>query len=384
LLTKIRPEWQAKSLIKRVRRLLPVDLSSACQRLLNAAIQDLREKTVIAGIDLAKQAAAAHNLPSVTKQEDILENYSTSNVLDIAYWMGILSRPEWRRLSRSYEIRKDLEHEDDEYEAQLEDLVYVFKTAIEIVLAREPVEVLTVSDVREFVQQPQNAIPSVDLLEDFEKAPDSRQLDVGESLVRIALNDNEPDIVRQNAVEALRKFRPFIRNTVAVELSKSFQERLKRRPLTIAQAKVASAAGILVYLKQRNRKQFFEQFSEKLWKTGYRWTNNSNHGCILDELQDVGGFAACPPGPIRERMILWATLCYLGEPGGYGDYGRRREVFYSDSAAWRILKLFRTAGIGIKDDLKTMEGHRDVKAARERSKAIARRYEDLVDLADAT
>ncbi len=44
LLAQIRPEWQAKSLIRRVKNLLVVDPSSACQRLLNAAIHDLREK----------------------------------------------------------------------------------------------------------------------------------------------------------------------------------------------------------------------------------------------------------------------------------------------------------------------------------------------------
>ena len=39
LLSRIRPEWQAKSLIEGVERLLLVDPSSACQRPLNAPIQ---------------------------------------------------------------------------------------------------------------------------------------------------------------------------------------------------------------------------------------------------------------------------------------------------------------------------------------------------------
>lgn len=48
LMTLIRPQWQSKGLIERVRRLMAVDPSSACQRLLNAAIADLREKINIA------------------------------------------------------------------------------------------------------------------------------------------------------------------------------------------------------------------------------------------------------------------------------------------------------------------------------------------------
>lgn len=114
LLGRIRPEWQAKSLIDRVHRLLDVDPSSACQRLLNAAIHDLREKVAISGIDIAAEAAKQYNLPPITGPEDI-ENYSTARLIDLAFRMGLLSRPEWRRVCRCYEIRRDLEHEDDEY-----------------------------------------------------------------------------------------------------------------------------------------------------------------------------------------------------------------------------------------------------------------------------
>jgi hypothetical protein len=69
LLASIRPDWQAKSLIKRVKGLLPVDPSSACQRLLNAAIHDLREKIIIAGLDVAQEAASSNGLPQAKKPE---------------------------------------------------------------------------------------------------------------------------------------------------------------------------------------------------------------------------------------------------------------------------------------------------------------------------
>ncbi|PCJ41643.1 MAG: hypothetical protein COA81_07065 [Alphaproteobacteria bacterium] len=120
LLLQIRPQWQAKNLISRVRKLLPVDPSSACQRLFNASMHDLREKIVIAGIDIATEAAKQYKLPPVTKSEDI-EDYPTAKIIDLAYRMGLLRRAEWRRICRCYEIRRDLEHEDDEYEAGVED-----------------------------------------------------------------------------------------------------------------------------------------------------------------------------------------------------------------------------------------------------------------------
>ena len=52
LLAEIRPEWKAKSLIRRVERLLDVDPSSACQRLFNAAIHDLRQKILIPSVPM--------------------------------------------------------------------------------------------------------------------------------------------------------------------------------------------------------------------------------------------------------------------------------------------------------------------------------------------
>jgi hypothetical protein len=60
LLAHVRPHWQAKNLIERVRKLVDVDPSSACRRLLNAAIHDLREKIVIGGLDIASDAARQH------------------------------------------------------------------------------------------------------------------------------------------------------------------------------------------------------------------------------------------------------------------------------------------------------------------------------------
>ena len=101
LLSHIRPEWRTKSLIKRVRALLPVDPSSACQRLLNAAIFDLRKKIVIAGIDLAAEAARTNKLPPVDNADDVLEKYSTSNTLGLAYRMAAAPLGSQPRLLRS-------------------------------------------------------------------------------------------------------------------------------------------------------------------------------------------------------------------------------------------------------------------------------------------
>ena len=85
-LEKIRPQWQTKNLIQRVKRLLTVDPSSACQRIFNAAIHDLKEKIIVAGLDIAAEAAKQYRMPPITKAEDI-ENYTVSRIIDLAYYM---------------------------------------------------------------------------------------------------------------------------------------------------------------------------------------------------------------------------------------------------------------------------------------------------------
>ena len=378
LLSKIRKEWQAKSLILRVTRLLPVDPSSACQRILNAALHDLREKIVIAGIDIAKEAASEHKLPSVTKSEDVLENYSSSNVLDLAYRIGILSRPDWRRMRRCYDIRRDLEHEDDEYEAEIEDVVYMFKSCIEIVLAQDPIQLLQVSDVEDVIQAPVPVTPTVDFLFDYEKAPDPRQKKIMELLVNTALNSEKPDITRQNSIEMLRLLQTRTHNTVKIELGRIIQNRIGRKPLKLAIAKVALASGVMPYLKQRQVEQFFSDFyKDQFDKIGYHWKQHSLHSEIFNDFDDVGGLKACPEGP-RKKILLWLTLCYLGEPGGYGA-GTGRPVFYSNPGAPRVAQLFKETGSLILDDFKELEKNKRVKRACG-NKYIARRYETLLDI----
>lgn len=381
LLGQIRPEWQAKNLIKRVNKLLPVDPSSACQRLLNAAIHDLRHKIVVAGIDLAKEAANRYDLPSVAKTEDVLENYSTFRIIDLAYRIGILSRPEWRRIKRCYEIRRDLEHEDDEYEAQVEDVLYIFKSSVEIVLSKDPIQLLRVSDVKELIDAPQKAIPSDQLLSEYEQAPDPRQREILEHLINTALNPNNADVIRQNSMEFLRSFRHPTKNPVKIELGKLLQERAGKKTFDLLLAKVAHAAGVLPYLKQRQLSSLFDSFLERLTNVGYRWQQFAEHRPILDDLEDTGGLNTCHGkvhAKVRRELVLWMTLCYLGEPGGYGTYGLNRKVFYSNVAAPVIARMFQSAGALLQDDLVAAAKNRRVKTAV-KNKFIARRLEKLRD-----
>lgn len=380
LLSQIRPEWQARRLVQRVVALLPVDPGSACQRLLNASIRDLKEKLIIAGIDLAIEAAKLHKLPPITKAEDVLENYSTTNTLDLAYRVGLLTRSEWRRLSRAYDIRRDLEHEDDEYEAHYEDCVYVFGSCIEIVLSKDPVELIRIADVKQIIESPNRISLTPDLLDDYERAPDVRQIEIVRMLMGVARSTKQPDIVRQNAVEALRNLQPLTRDKVKITVAEDFQDAQRSRALHPIDMKLAAAIGVVPYLKQRRVAAFFSELTAKLLRVSPDWGAHDTHGEPLSTLEDCGGLSAVPDEQLI-AIIRWLVECYLGEKGGYGTWGRNRLVFYSNSAAPIIERLLFKSGPKVLAALEKVASEERIKKLTAYN-PIARRLESLMDLAE--
>ncbi|MFL0585041.1 hypothetical protein ACH0BU_00175 [Sphingomonas olei] len=375
MLASIRPQWQARNLIDRVRRLVDVDPSSACQRILNAAIHDLREKIVIAGVDIAGEAARQHKLPPVTKADDI-ENYSNSNVLDLSYRMGLLSRPEWRRISRCYEIRRDLEHEDDEYEAGIEDVVYIFRTCIEVVLARDPINLVRVTEFKSLVEQPNAAVPDDALLEDFEKAPQPRQEEIGGFLISMALDKDQPDLVQQNAYNALSSIATLLTSAAKVALGSSLQNKIGRQ-MNDRQARVAAASGLMPYVRQAARTSFFEDVHANMQKVGTNWSAYPHHGDLLRNFEEYGGIDSCPPETQR-KILKWLVLTYIGTSGGRTSYGNIRNVYYSNSAAPYVRSILQESKSNLRPILESLKDSKSISRLLD-DKHIARRFETLMD-----
>lgn len=378
LLARVRKAWKHRNLIERVERLLPVDPSSACQRLLNAAIRDLKEKIVLAGLDIARQVANDNKLPQVSKPEDVLENLSTSHTIDLSYRMGLLSRAEWRRVRRCYEIRRDLEHEDADYEATIEDCIYIFRTCVESVLAKDPVQQLRVADIKAAVESAAEIGPTPEIVDDFRHAPDVRQEEVFRYLLSKAGEATEVQVVQVNAVEMLRRLQPGLKDQPRLSLVRELTERLGRSPLSERDARVANAAGLVALLPKAKLVAFYGGIADKFESVGYSWRKYERHADLFDHLDDVGGLDAVPED-VRRRLILWMVLAYLGEPGGYGMLGRNRQVFYSDSASGRIRETFDRMGAKLRGDVDQAERDKRVIAAR-KSPSIDRRFQDLLDL----
>ena len=379
LLQQIRPAWQAKDLINRARRLIEVDPSSACQRLFNAAIHDLREKVAIAGIDIAREAAKQYKLPPIEKPEDV-EDYPTAKLIDFAHRIGLLSRPDWRRLSRCYEIRGDLEHEDDEYEASIEDCIYIFQTCIQAVLSRDPVHLVRVTDVKQLIEQPQAAVPTPSLLEDYQHAPQPRQEEILKFLVSFALDDKQPELIRQNAFAFLTHFAAITQNPSRLSLANHIQEKVGTTGPSRVLIRVAYVAGVLPYLKQAHRRDFFFAVLQTMKQTGYRWTAHSSHGELLRSFKEVGGLTYCPQD-VRRELLKWLVLAYLGEPGGVTSWGSVRHVFYSNTAAPLVRELITDAVDGVREELRELAKDKDVQHAC-CTPHIERRLETLLDLVE--
>ena len=375
MLGSIRPLWQGKGLIKRVQRLLPVDASSACQRLLNAAIFDLREKVVTIGIDIAREVAKTYSLPPIVKDEDVLENYSTSNIIDLSYRIGLLRRSEWRRVQRCYEIRKDLEHEDNEYEAVLEDCFYIFKSSIEVVLSQDPIELLQVTDVKQIIEEPQKITVSEDLLNDYEHAPDLRQKEIIKFLISTAKDDGKPDISRGNAFEILRRFKTKTKTSVTISIAKSLEESLDRNPIDLVTAKLGHAIGATVYFKKVKIKDYYKGIIDTFKSAGTNWDEQTR---VVSIFHNIGHFTYCPNDLIKE-FLNYLVMWYIGEPGGYGQWGQNRTVFYSNEAAPVIKRIIEHSPIKLDEEIEHLREDRNIKNYLT-NKYILARFENLLDL----
>jgi hypothetical protein len=280
---------------------------------------------------------------------------------------------------RAYDIRRDLEHEDDEYEAQVEDCVYVFSACIDTVLSRDPIELIRVADVRAAIDSADRISLTRDLLEDYGRAHEVRQTDIVRMLIGVARSDKQPDIVRQNAMEVLGDLEPLTKDKVKIAVAAEIHESLKGRPLQPVEMKVCASAGIVPYLKQGRVAAFFADFARDISKISPDWGSYSRHPAILNLIEDYGGLRVIPADQLRPIMS-WLVRCYLGEKGGYGPYGRNRAVFNSDVAAPIIERLMNAStGDKVRSALEDAAGEKRVQALVE-FKPIARRLERLRDL----
>jgi hypothetical protein len=375
LMHNIRPHWKGKQLVQRVEKLLTTDPSSACQRLFNASIHDLREKVIVAGVDLAIEAAKQHKLPPITKSEDI-EDYSVLRLIDLSYRMGILSRPEYKRVLRAYDIRKDLEHEDDEYEAGIEDCVYIFATCIDVVLSRDPLHLIKLTDVKQIIEQPSPATLNESLLEEYEHAPQPRQHEIFKFLVSTALNKSQPDIVQQNSFNALFSIKEYTHTQVLIDASKDLVDQIGKKAPELRVARVALAAGLFPYLRKAQIKELFVAYLERMKQVGHQWRKHSEHGELLRNLQELGGLEHIPDDLLSE-YLEWLSLCYIGEPGGYGA-GYQRKVFYSNIGAPIAKEILKDAKRPIAKNLEKLRTTARMKIGLA-DENVSRRFESIID-----
>ena len=377
LLLQIRPHWQAKNLIQRVTKLLHVDPSSACQRLFNASIHDLREKILFAGVDIAAEAAKQHRLPPISNAENI-ENYSTSRMIDLAYRMGLLSRPGYRRIMRAYDIRKDLEHEDDEYEAGVEDCVYIFRTCVDVILSKDPIELIKLTDIKEIVENAEATTLNKSILEEFEHAPEPRQLEIYKFLVSSSLNIELPDVVRHNCYMALYALKSLSLSPVLITCAREFVKRIGKRGPSLIESRVAYGAGLLPYLKQAQIKDFYDNYFSEMTKTGYSWGAHNSHGELLRNLEEIGGLEFCPDECL-EKYVEWLILCYIGSAGGRTSYGNIRNVYYSNVGAPIALKLLTDKTRNILPLVSALEAGSKSVAYAVSDEHVARRFQLILD-----
>lgn len=374
LLNSIRPIWKGRKLIQRVEILLPVDPSSACQRLFNASIHDLKEKIVVMGADLAKEVASNYKLPAINNDDDIL-NYNVSKTIDLSYRIGLLSRAEWRRMHRCYEIRRDLEHEDNEYEAVLEDCFYIFKSTIDTVLSKDPIELLKITDVKQIVENPTELTISEEFLEDYKGAPILRQKEIAQYLIAVAYDPKQPDIVRENCVEMMRHLSEITNTQVIIDTAKTLEDKLGRNPIDLITAKLGHATSASGYFKKVKLKDFYSLLLSEIKNASSDWNQQT---AVMTKFEDIGGLKYCPD-EIYYDIIKELSLIYIGEES-YGYYRKTRRVFYSNGAAPIVYRLLQEEGKKIIPHLEQMRNKSKRIKYRISNIYIQRRFEHLLDI----
>lgn len=106
--------------------------------------------------------------------------------------------------------------------------MYIFRTCVEIVLSRDPIRPLRVTEVKDIVESADDLAPSTELLEDYRNAPQPRQEAICKYLVSTALSQKDPDLVRQKCVEMLRHIEPLTQNPVRLAIAAFIQEKAGR------------------------------------------------------------------------------------------------------------------------------------------------------------
>ena len=283
-------------------------------------------------------------------------------------------------MSRCYEIRRDLEHEDDEYETGIEDCIYIFKTCIDVVLAVDPVNLVRVKDVKDLIEESSPIVPESTLIDDFERAPQPRQEEIGKFLMSIALDLGQADVVQQNAYNFLVHLEPGTQNPVKLALAAAMQERLGRDAIDTRHARVAVASGVFPYLRQAQRSGFFDRVYAQMEKVGAHRTSYNEHGALLRSFQEIGGLKYCP-NPVRQKILKWLVRHISECLGGITSYGNVRHVFYSNTAAPLARDILSSSRDLIRDEPINLQEDKDIKRSFSNSH-IARRFETLMDLVD--
>lgn len=294
--------------------------------------------------------------------------------------MGLYSRPDWRRISRCYEIRRDLEHEDDEYEAGIEDLVYIFNTCIDVVLSRDPIQVVRIAEFKDLVEKAEPAVPDAVLLEDFKAAPQPRQEQIGKFLISTALDKAQPDLVQQNSFTALGFVSELFHAQVRTSLGSHLQEKVGRQ-LSDRQARVAQVSGLMPYIRQAARIAFFDDVFRQMQKVSYNWSAYGEHGDLLRAFREYGGLSACPAEQ-KKKILWWMVMTFIGSPGGMTQYGNVRKVYYSNTASPIIRDIIESEGTRLLPALEGLRKEKAVKSALS-NPDVARRFEQLVDIVDS-
>lgn len=255
---------------------------------------------------------------------------------------------------------------------------FIFKTTIDVVLSKDPIELLKVTDAKDLIESSTNISVTEEFLTDYKSAPKGRQREITELLISYASDDTKPDIVRENSVELMRHIKPLTEKTVTIEMASILENKLDRAGINLKTAKIGNACGAMGYFKKVRLLDFYGNLKTEVKAIGTDWNTQKT---FCTKLEDIGGLKYCPIEHY-EDLLKYLVIFYIGERS-YGRYSASRPVFFSNGAAPIITRLIENDANKANPILESFRKKKPIKNDIE-NKYLLRRFEDLIDLTNVT
>ncbi len=377
-LSEIREPWQTSRLVERVRQLISVDHSCACQKLFNTAIWDIKDKLGQWGEDFVYKIAYKNSKISRGTVNPI-SGLSTTELLNLSYRSKLLSFEQWQLITECYQIRCKLEHEDRYFEVSSLETEKFFDVCINEVLSVDSMEIKEYDNFETITELTELAVPSQLLLSSFGSMSLENQVDATTFLIDVATNSSELMRATQNSVISLIHLRESLSDHAKQEVALKYSDP-NIHHIDSRLVESLKCADALRFIETSSKSKFYESVYLSMIEVGEDWNKGQQQLEILQSFTELGSLDECPEQH-RTNIFNWMALTYIGQDSGDSAYISERNVYFSKEASPVIQRLIIEANYISNAMIDTLLTDSAIAVLAENS-FIAKRFERFLQLSN--